>query len=122
MGSPVTCAPLWENQSFTKQRTILVAKPYSEENYYTLKAREAIMIQEAWKKYGNMSDRRIKLKVKAMFHKADVARSLREIAWSFGVESLCLNMTDGHPRKTNGGYHIYLAEKKRIDKAKSPKP
>jgi hypothetical protein len=117
MGSPTTFAPLWRNKTFIKQRSFLTVRPYSSENFYILKAREAIIIQEAWKKYGSLTNALSKLKIEMMFRKQDPARSLREIYWKHcqtRENALCLNMTDGAPQKKEGGYQIYLDEKKRL--------
>ena len=52
MGTPITFKDLWEDPTYTKTKTILASRSHSTPNVLEMKAREAIIIQEAWKKYG----------------------------------------------------------------------
>lgn len=113
MGSPCSFSFLWDDESFTKKRRILTVRPYTEENYYKLRARESLLIVEAWLKYGKLTGAE-KLRMQP-----DIRKALFTLAKQYMVNSLCLNMSSQAPRKNNKGYEIYLTEKQNIDAIKN---
>lgn len=137
MGSPKTFAFLWENESFSKERHILSVLPFSDENFIKLKARESILIQEAWKKYGiigagldqfpqggrrqHKQKNKGGKKLKALLEGQTIESVLTDVATAFRVNTLCLNMTDGVPRKHQRGYDVYVLEKQKLAQRRGKK-
>jgi hypothetical protein len=107
MGSPETFKHLWKDDTFSKERTILTYRPFSIENYLKLKALETIIIQEAWKKYGKQTPQFV-------LGCDDIGQAFVKAATSFGVDIICLNMTDSRPRKGQIGYDIFQEERARL--------
>lgn len=135
MGSPKTFEFLWADETFHKKRHILTCLPYTPDNFDVLKARESILIQEAWKKYGVLknqldlppSRKPITVEIKYKngkkdfiyeYAEPDIGAELKKISVFYGTKKLCLNMTDGVPRGNQRGREVYLKEKNRIGQLK----